>query len=428
MSVAFATGICLVGCDSGNQPENPDPIVDPDKPDTPEKKDYYNDVTKQLKLTKEYEGKKFVEDGIGEATFNTAADGDTASFKLVVGGNSVTIRFYCVDTPESTGGVEKWGKNASFFTKERLESATGIVLEASTTPASVDSYGSRYLAYIWYKTEQNPEWTNLNLELVENGYSECKALYSDAYYNYFTQAEAVARKVPLHIWSDDEDPYYSTEAEEVTLKQLATNPDAYYNEESGVGSKVRFTGYVSNTVVSNSGTYMYKVSDVVDGVIYTFNVYAGYTSSGIPNYMKIGGKFTITGSLQLYNGNYQVSGLTYVPMQSGGDYLSRSSKEYFITFNSNIASNDVSLYYPEALYKDATVLTAEVNNQVLTITAKAIGYEEDAEEETFTFKCNVLTTIDTSSLVGKKFSVTGYQETKNSNIIEVLSYSNFNFK
>ena len=254
MSVALATGICLVGCDKGNEPVNPDPIVDPENPETPEKKDYYNDVTKQLKLTKEYEGKNFIDDGIGEATFNSAADGDTAAFKLKVGGKSVTIRFYCVDTPESTGGVEKWGKNASFFTKERLDLATDIVLEASTTPASVDSYGSRYLAYIWYKTEANKEWTNLNLELVENGYSESKALYSDAYYNYFTQAEAAARKVPLHIWSEDEDPYYSTEAEEITLKQLASNPDAYYNEETGVGSKVRFTGYVSNTVVSSSGT------------------------------------------------------------------------------------------------------------------------------------------------------------------------------
>ena len=79
-----------------------------------EKKDHYDDITKQLSLSKDYNNKDFIKDGVGTATLTSVADGDTATFNLS-SGKSVTIRFYCVDTPESTGKVQKWGKTASLF-------------------------------------------------------------------------------------------------------------------------------------------------------------------------------------------------------------------------------------------------------------------------------------------------------------------------
>lgn len=73
---------------------------------------YYDTVTKKAKLTKSFEGKSFMNDGIGVATVDAYTDGDTTRFRAwnKEGNDTVIIRYYCVDTPESTGGVEKWGK------------------------------------------------------------------------------------------------------------------------------------------------------------------------------------------------------------------------------------------------------------------------------------------------------------------------------
>ena len=75
-----------------------------------------------------------------------------------------------------------------------LKSANKWVLEASTTPASVDSYGERYLGYIWYFDEKLNQYMNVNLQIVENGYSKnnCVNNPSYIYYSYFKDAEDFA--------------------------------------------------------------------------------------------------------------------------------------------------------------------------------------------------------------------------------------------
>ena len=102
--------------------------------------EYYDKITKTLKLTKSYEGKSFITDGIGPATLDAHTDGDTSRFRLAEGG-TINMRYYQIDTPESTTGVEKWGKAASLFVKDKLTTATEIVLEATTVPASTETYG-----------------------------------------------------------------------------------------------------------------------------------------------------------------------------------------------------------------------------------------------------------------------------------------------
>ena len=106
-----------------------------DGPQVADNTEYYDAITKTLSLNKEYEGKSFLSDGIGNATVDAFTDGDTVRFKLA-SNEIVIVRFYQVDTPESTSSVEKWGKAASLFTKERLSSATEVVLEA-TGPKAV---------------------------------------------------------------------------------------------------------------------------------------------------------------------------------------------------------------------------------------------------------------------------------------------------
>ena len=129
-----------------------------------EKKDIYDDITKECKLTKSYTGKDFISQGIGEATLIKTTDGDTATFRLS-SGKVVIIRFHGIDTPESTGSVEKWGKSASTFCANILKNAESFVLEATATPAEVDSYGVRYLGYVWYRNDANDDWKNLIFQI-----------------------------------------------------------------------------------------------------------------------------------------------------------------------------------------------------------------------------------------------------------------------
>ena len=63
------------------------------------------------------------------------AGGDTANFATLSYGN-VNVRFSGVDTPETkhpTKGIEPYGKEASDFTKEKLENAKVIEIEWDTT-------------------------------------------------------------------------------------------------------------------------------------------------------------------------------------------------------------------------------------------------------------------------------------------------------
>ena len=170
LSLLFLVG--LSGCNGGGTPATTTP--------TSQTATTVTKPSDTLKLTRTYtDSSNFVDNGIGNATLVAATDGDTATFKMSTksagGEESVRIRFQDIDTPESTGTVEKWGKQASKFTEEKLTSATSIVLESPTTPAGHDSYGERYLGWVWYKTATMTEYKNLNLEIVENGFSESKA-------------------------------------------------------------------------------------------------------------------------------------------------------------------------------------------------------------------------------------------------------------
>ena len=99
----------------------------------------------------------FFTDGIGQVELRNAIDGDTAHFNPInaTTNDYIKTRFYGIDTPESTGQIQLWGKSASKFTSEKLKNAAAngtIVLSSpSQTYAEpqVDSTGSRYLGLVW---------------------------------------------------------------------------------------------------------------------------------------------------------------------------------------------------------------------------------------------------------------------------------------
>ena len=84
----------------------------------------------------------------GETVYTGFVDGDTTHF-VVSKDISITgilkARYIAINTPESTGQIEPWGKKASNFTKEKLSKATSIILESNTDRWDLDSTGDRHL-------------------------------------------------------------------------------------------------------------------------------------------------------------------------------------------------------------------------------------------------------------------------------------------
>ena len=81
-----------------------------------------------------------------EVTVKTYVDGDTTHFHVphfLVGSDVFKARYLAINTPESTGKIEEWGKKAAAFTKEKLSSATSIIIESDDDKWNVDSTGSR---------------------------------------------------------------------------------------------------------------------------------------------------------------------------------------------------------------------------------------------------------------------------------------------
>ena len=413
LSVILVVAVCLsfVACDT----------VDNTK--------YYDEITSTLKLTKNYEGKSFLSDGIGKAELVSLTDGDTTMFRLAEG-TAVSVRYYQIDTPESTGNVEKWGKAAALFVKERLSNATEIVLEATKNKAEKDSYGTRYLGYVWYKTADS-DFKLLNLEVVENGFSDNKGILSSEYpyYEYFAKANKFARKNSLRLYSNEEDPLFSTEPEDITLKDFWDNTEAYYNVETDSGSKVRFNACLVDLRVSNSGTHTF-VAEWYDesGERHTINVYAGYSSSPASS-MKLGHMYRIVGSIQKHYGEFQVSGVLYDTIYGDErmDYTAPVQRDYFLKFDSSFATGDSYVsQYGDFLYGDVTVVSANVEGTTLTIVGTAqkrtkTGYKD--EVKTFTFKVNVGENFNNTLKAGDKFSVSGYQYVAKSGEITILNYN-----
>ena len=174
-----------------------------------------------IKLTLDYNGRTFAKDGVEKVTLFQSIDGDTAHFSPSSPNDDlIKSRFYGVDTPESTGKVQPYGKEASYYTAEILDKANKngtIVVTAASLKYSLpqpDSTGSRYLSLIWVNTEKKDapisEMKLLNLMLVEEGYSWVKNLSEmPSYSETFLAAEAQAKAYKLNLHSGKPAPLFN---------------------------------------------------------------------------------------------------------------------------------------------------------------------------------------------------------------------------
>ena len=77
-----------------------------------------------------------------EVSVHGFVDGDTTHFNVptsVVDTGILKARYLAINTPESTGKIEEWGKKASNFTREKLSGATSIIIESDNSTWNLDS-------------------------------------------------------------------------------------------------------------------------------------------------------------------------------------------------------------------------------------------------------------------------------------------------
>ena len=244
-----------------------------------------------------------------EATVHTFIDGDTTHFNVpssVMSNGVLKARYLAINTPESTGKIEPYGKTASNYTKEKLSAATSIIIESDTSTWNPDSTGSRYLVWIWYKTAEDQEYRNLNIEILQNGLALASNSSANRYGSTCTAAIAQAESQKLNVYSGENDPnFYYGEAVELTLKELRANIASYE------GVTVAFTG----VVVRNSGQDGVYVEawDEETGMYNGMYIYYGTTAHADlkAKVLVIGNEVRIVGTVSVFNGSYQVSGLKY---------------------------------------------------------------------------------------------------------------------
>ncbi len=239
----------------------------------------------------------------------TYIDGDTTHFWVptsVASAGFLKARYLGVDTPESTGKIEKWGKAASKFTRSKLENSVSIVIESDDANWNVDSTGDRYLVWVWYKTSADAEYRNLNIELLQEGLAIANKSASNRYGDTCMKAIDQAKKLALHINSKDADPdYFTGTAIPVTLKELRTNAAAYE------GANVAVEGVI--TKMYNNGAFI-ESYDEETGMYHGFYMYFGFNLDGFAlEILSIGNEVRVVGSVQYYEAgaSYQISGILY---------------------------------------------------------------------------------------------------------------------
>lgn len=236
-------------------------------------------------------------------------DGDTTHFYIddsSFDGDVIKARYLAVNTPESTGQIEEWGKTASNFTKEKLSNAKSIVIESEDSGWNADSTGERYLLWIWYQTEEGGEYRNLNLELLQEGLAIASATSSTKYGDLGIKAIDQAKAHKKHIYSGEKDPnFYYGGCIELTLKELRANPEKYQNKT------VAFTGVITK----NKGHQVYvEAYDEETDMYHGIAVYYGFSDKyGLADILQPGNKVRIVGSMQYYEAgdSYQIADLDY---------------------------------------------------------------------------------------------------------------------
>lgn len=345
-----------------------------------------------------------------EATVSSYVDGDTTWFsvdKSVTGVSLLKARYIAINTPESTGRIEEWGKAASRFTKEQLSQAVSIILESDDENWNIDSTGSRYLVWIWYKTAEDAEYRNLNIEILQNGLAIASSSNNNRYGDICMDAIAQAKTQKLHVYSGQKDPdFFYGEAIEMDLKELRLNIEDYS------GMKVAFTGIISKN--SNGSIYV-ESYDAETEMYYGISVYyqtAGLSGTGL-SILTVGNEVRIVGNVEYYaNGEtWQITGLVYrdmKPTDAGNiQKLSEGNTGAFrLTDPATFAKGKVEVVNDEGetltySYSELSLATSITMENLTVVDAYTTRNEESSSNGAMTLYCAAAdgTVIDVRTVV-----------------------------
>ena len=243
-----------------------------------------------------------------EVTMKMHIDGDTTHFYVPTSidvNGYIKARYLAINTPESTGKIEEWGKAASRFTKEKLENAHSIIVESDSDKWNFDGNG-RYLVWVWYQPTAGAEYRNLNIEILEAGLAVGSKTSDCRYGDIAVKAISQATAEKLYVFSNNIDPEYPYgEAASVTLKELRLNSAEYD------GAKVSLEGIV--TYNSNSTVYVEEYDPETD-MYFGMQVFLGYNAA-LETLLAQGSRVRIVGVVSQFSGTWQISGLNYNPMK-----------------------------------------------------------------------------------------------------------------
>ena len=325
-----------------------------------------------------------------EATVKLFVDGDTVHFHVddpAFPTGLLKARFLAINTPESTGKIEEYGKAASRFTKETLSKATSIILESDDSQWNPDTTGDRYLVWVWYRTSEDQPYRNLNLEILQNGLCIANSTANNQYGSICSAALAQARAHKLAVHSGEPDPdFYYGDAVELTLRELRTHVESYN------GVKVAFSGIIA---MNDGGSVYVESYDEETGLYYGMSVYYGYGLPGAGlDILSVGNEARIVGTVQYYEagGTWQVSGLSYrqmVPNDPSNIQLLSSGHEpaYPLTEPSLFALGTVELESGTFPYAQLAMSTSISMENLEVVDAYTTEDPESSSQGAMTLTC-----------------------------------------
>ena len=261
------------------------------------------DYVSNFKLDMNSERKKL------EVTVYSFIDGDTVHFNADSSFDKgiAKARFLGVNTPESTGQVEPWGKAASNFTKGILSNAVSIIIESESSAWEADSTGERYLLWVWYKTEANSDYRLLNLELLQEGYSIANNIGKYAYKDVLQGAFSQALELGLRVNGSEKDPNYDYgRPTPMTLRYIREN---LTGENSVVDRRVSFEALI--TYVEGTTIYVEDYDEETEQA-YGMTIFLGMSpTASVLQITKVGNIVDFCGVVTYSDGfGYQVSSIT----------------------------------------------------------------------------------------------------------------------
>ena len=250
-----------------------------------------------------------------EVTVYKNIDGDTTHFKFKDSSKLpeaakedgyFKARYMAINTPESTGKIEEWGRRASDFTKNALNNAESIIIESDDGNWNPDSTGSRFMVWVWYRTSADAEYRNLNLEILQNGLAVQSNAADNRYGDICMKAFNQAREEKLYVHSGEKDPdFFYGEAVRMTLKELRLSINDY------IATTVAVEGVVTCND-GNNGVYIESYDEETERYYGVYVYYSANPSYGIKPMLDIGNLVRVVGKISDFDpDNPQISGLVY---------------------------------------------------------------------------------------------------------------------